>query len=369
MSFDRLPVYYAYCDGSDAKSLGRGEVVDYMIKESDQILVLVAIGKPVFLVSTDSSPSVPEAADQSEDVTNNSKDRENLPGTDKDQFDGIWIDSYDLKVLGMPKRSDAQSARHTIRHRDRGRNHRLHHHNRSLSPFFPGRNVYYKALPQGYSFLDANAVSSREHGFGIVEKAEFVERQPGNVRVLVDVFHVVKLESCPGQVFDCVWFCPHDLGTTCSTNGDPQKTIITHSRFGHHGALPPHSKVSQESVFSVHAPPKKLLPLIVRYTSVHNAIGFTGKRFSKADKDKAVDLTEPNKIRRQKLFETMSQPLPDGKDYGFFISYRWLMDRFFLHASLIVQLNHWWSAVIAFISMFVMLAVERRDFSRYFDIK
>ena len=181
------------------------------------------------------------------------------------------------------------------------------------------------------------------------KKTELIE--PGRVEVLIDVFHLVKLESCPGQVFDRVWFCPRDLGI--SINGDPQKRID----FGNHGALPPHLQVSQQSVFNVDAPPKKLLPLIVRHTTVAKAIGFTGKQFSKADKDKAIDLTEPNKIRRHKTFEAMSKPLRDGKDYGFFISYRWLMGRFWLHASLMVQLNHRWSAVIACVSMFVILAI------------
>ena len=108
---------------------------------------------------------------------------------------------------------------------------RFHHHHHSLSPFLPGTHVCYKALPQGYSFLDANAVTSQQHGLGIVEKTELIE--PGRVEVLIDVFHLVKLESCPGQVFDRVWFCPRDLGI--SINGDPQKRID----FGNHGALPP----------------------------------------------------------------------------------------------------------------------------------
>ena len=138
-------------------SPGRGEVLDYMLTQSDRILVLVVIDKPIFLV--------PET-DQS-DVTNNSKDHEKFPKADGDAqvFNGIWIDSHDLKVLGVAKSSDAQIVRRKIHHRGGG-NHRLHHHHHSLSPFFPGGHVCYKALPQGCSFLDdANLVSRRFNWF------------------------------------------------------------------------------------------------------------------------------------------------------------------------------------------------------------
>ena len=101
-------------------------------------------------------------------------------------------------------------------------------------------------------------------------------------------------------------------------------------------------------------PPHVIQRAVIRYTSTRHAIGFSGSVFRHQEWEEGGDEThEEWAARLAAHWQETSTPL-DQQEYAYFISYRWMLGRFMIFTSAVVQLNHAYSALIAFCSAFLI---------------
>ena len=166
--------------------------------------------------------------------------------------------------------------------------------------------------------------------------------------VLVHVEHDVLYD---GIAYQNVWQ-PASALTITETNKslDYELTMTSHPPLKNAFGEIVVARQKNKQILSVEGPPNYLRTFLVRFTSIKDAIGFTGYNFSKEMGGKLAEgETEEEFTKRwNKHWERNSRKLRDDDDYNYFISYRWMMGRFFLWISANVTFNHLAAAVIAF---------------------
>jgi hypothetical protein len=160
------------------------------------------------------------------------------------------------------------------------------------------------------------------------------EDSAADLYILVDIGKNVMLN---GEVYSCVWF-GNDEVTIVADHSDAVRGSKRHSIYppkdGH-----TFDHQSGPKMFMTRAP-KYLQPLVYRYTTCWQAIGVTGGNFSMEHESRSMAQADQH-------FETMSKPL-DGQQYDVFISYRWMIGRWRLLLTMLIEFNHLQSFILAY---------------------